>query len=98
MLQKRETIIPAVALTPALQFFLMTGGFAQSRIHGWVFLAQVPAHDFTAFVEAGWTQHRTRLLAEAEAAGFPPWGETGRLPRGPAVRRWSEDFCTRHTY
>lgn len=84
-------------LSPAVAHFLMTGRLADQRIHGWVNLAQVRDRDFTAFVAAAWMQHQATLIAEA-AAGFVPWGATHTAPRGPAVQRWSRDYCAQHTY
>ena len=83
--------LPAAAWT----FFLLAGAHANCRLPGWpsaLGMTGSPTPDTV------WSQHQSALLREAEAAGFQPYWQTKKRPRGPKVRSWCADFVARHRY
>ena len=80
-----------------MTYCLMTGTYADVRIHGWVALAQQGQFGAPTPDQA-WAVHRESLIAAARAAGFQPNWETNRDPAGPAFRQWRYRFLEQHRY
>jgi hypothetical protein len=84
-------------LSDALHYKLMTGEFADARLHGWVDLATTLTRDLPAILEAAWADYGDELSDEAAAAGFEPWGRRRKRP-GRAAQPWSAAFIAAHRY
>lgn len=86
-----------IPLTPAIKFFLMTGGWAPARLPGWFAAAQAGmfGHPTPAAV---WEEWADVLTGEAASAGFAPSGIGSKRPRGDAVAQWAKQFLARHAY
>lgn len=94
--KQRQPKSQIAALPPALHYLLMTGEFADTRIHGWVHVAQLA--DLEAACMDAWRLHGEALIAEAAAAGFEPTGLDHRRPTGKAVEQWRRTFLQAHSY
>jgi hypothetical protein len=83
--------------SPALTYFVMAGAWAPARIPGWVAAAQLgPDEAWT--LRDYWRQHGEALTDTAASAGFVPYWQAKKRPRGTGYTAWASAFLARYSY
>ena len=89
---------PAVSLTPAMIFQLLTGANPKCRLPGWPLLFQAGLYDDAPTEAAAWAAHHEALEAAAEAYGFTPYFCPSGIPEGAGFECWRAAFLSAHAY
>jgi hypothetical protein len=85
-------------LSPAVAYRLMSGRWAEARMHGWAEAAALIGSAEARHLAAAWAAHRDALVAEAEASGFVPYAVSHQQPRGPGFDTWADRYLRDHRY